>query len=49
MRGNMKDPFKNIVDKFPKGASFGGVFLFGLGFLALNSYYYGTFMLIQSM
>jgi hypothetical protein len=42
--------FRNAWSQFSKGSkgpSLGGVLLFGLGYLALNSYYYGTLAPIQ--
>ena len=41
--------FKKFFDQFAKnskGPSMGGVVLFGLGYLALKSYYYGTIIII---
>lgn len=40
MKINPND-FKNFSGKLFKGVSATGVILFGLGYLALNSYYYG--------
>ena len=44
--------FTNMFNQFAKGSkgpSMGGMVLFGLGYLALNSYYYGTSSLTQLM
>lgn len=38
MNGNN---LNNLFGKYMKGASFGSFLLAGLGYLALNSYYYG--------
>jgi len=35
--------------KFFKGASLGSFLLFGMGYLALNSYYYGKYYTTQLM
>jgi len=38
--------FKKIFDQFSKGSklpSLGGALLFGLGYLALDSYFYGNY------
>jgi hypothetical protein len=35
----------NLFGKYIKGASFGSFLLAGLGYLALNSYYYGKALL----
>jgi hypothetical protein len=35
-----------MFGKFFKGVSAGSALLLGLGFLAMNSYYYGTSLLI---
>lgn len=39
--------FNNLFGKYLKGASMGSFLLAGLGYLALNSYYYGTHGLKQ--
>lgn len=39
--------FNNLFSKYLKGASLGSFLLAGLGYLALNSYYYGTHGLNQ--
>ncbi len=38
----MNPNLMNQFNKYLKGASLGSFFLVGLGYLALNSYYYGT-------
>ena len=40
------EQFRQMFNKFSKGSSIGSALLFGLGYLALNSYYYGTACLI---
>lgn len=46
----MNNPnLKNVFNKFLGGASLSSVLLFGFGYLALNSYYYGTSAATQSM
>lgn len=44
MKMNPND-FKNMSSKFFKGISATGLILAGLGYLALNSYYYGNSLL----
>lgn len=41
--------FNKMFQNFSKGVSLGSIALFGLGYLALNSYYYGIAYLIQLM
>lgn len=38
----MNSNLNNLFAKYLKGASMGSFLLVGLGYLALNSYYYGT-------
>ncbi len=41
--------FNKMFHNFSKGMSLGSIALFGLGYLALNSYYYGIIYTIQLM
>jgi hypothetical protein len=45
----MNTKLNNFFSKYLKGASMGSFLLVGLGYLALNSYYYGTPLTTQSM
>lgn len=45
----MNTNLNNLLSKYFKGASMGSFLLVGLGYLALNSYYYGTLLPTQSM
>jgi hypothetical protein len=41
MKNMNTNEMKGMFNKFFKGASIGSFVLLGLGYLALNSYYYG--------
>jgi hypothetical protein len=45
----MNSNLNQLFSKYLKGASLGSFLLAGLGYLALNSYYYGTPAPTQSM
>lgn len=45
----MNQNLNQVFNKYLKGASLGSFLLAGLGYLALNSYYYGTDAPIQLM
>ena len=49
MKNMNQQQFNNMFNKFFKGASAGSLLLLGLGYLALNSYYYGKTNPIQLM